>query len=448
MYTPPDAALGRATLHPTDPVPAGSYGTWTITYTVGQYGIDSGGQIKVAIRIVSDWGVPQFEDPSAEGYSSVTTDGPAKIRASWQRRAYVRPIAFALVLDIYDGSLYPGDTVTIVLGDTSGGSPGLRAQTYQESHFEFFVLVDPTNSTDPRIIADRLTLPVVAAKMVDLVCLLPSQAAVGEAVTIFVRGEDMWRNPTEVPAGVQYEWVGDAQATIENNQLHVEGPGTGYLVATVGDFQCRSNPIAFHQRLPVQKRYWGDLHAQTGQTVGVGSEDEYFTFGRDVARLDFMSHQGNDFQISDAYWQHLNETSQKYHDDGSFVVFPGYEWSASSPTGGDHNVIYRREGYPILRSSHWLIPDHPATEQSPAHPANIFYERLKEHVPLEEVLVCQHVGGRYANLRDYFDQDVISLVEVVSVWGVFEWMLWDAFDKGYVVGVMANSDGHHGRPGG
>src|SRR5204863_9687690 len=32
-------------------------------------------------------------------------------------------------------------------------------------------------------------------------------------------------------------------------------------------------------------------------------------------------------------------------------------------------------------------------------------------------------------------------------WGVFEWMLWDAFDKGYVVGVMCNSDGHKGRPG-
>jgi hypothetical protein len=26
-------------------------------------------------------------------------------------------------------------------------------------------------------------------------------------------------------------------------------------------------------------------------------------------------------------------------------------------------------------------------------------------------------------------------------------MLWDAFDMGYVVGVMCNSDGHKGRPG-
>jgi hypothetical protein len=30
---------------------------------------------------------------------------------------------------------------------------------------------------------------------------------------------------------------------------------------------------------------------------------------------------------------------------------------------------------------------------------------------------------------------------------VFEWMLWDAFELGYTVGVMCNSDGHKGRPG-
>ena len=160
-----------------------------------------------------------------------------------------------------------------------------------------------------------------------------------------------------------------------------------------------------------------------------------------------MSHQGNDFQITDSYWQHINETTKHFNNDGNFVVFPGYEWSGSSPTGGDHNVFYKSEGQPILRSSHWLVPQEPETELSPAHPADDFYNKLKKAVEPSEVIVCQHVGGRYANLRKYFDEDLISLVEIVSVWGVFEWMLFDAIDKGYRVGVMANSDGHHGRPG-
>ena len=227
----------------------------------------------------------------------------------------------------------------------------------------------------------------------------------------------------------------------------MDSPGVGYLQVTAGRFSCRSNPIEVRAPGEIVKRFWGDLHAQTGTTVGIGSDDEYFSFGRDKARIDFTSHQGNDFQISDAYWATLNATVERYHEDGRFVVFPGYEWSGSSPTGGDHNIFYRRPGLPILRSSHWLVPEVPPSDLSPAHPADVFYTKMKEAVPLEDVIVAQHVGGRYANLLEFFDEELITLVEVVSKWGVFEWMLWDAFDKGYMIGVMANSDGHHGRPG-
>jgi hypothetical protein len=38
-------------------------------------------------------------------------------------------------------------------------------------------------------------------------------------------------------------------------------------------------------------------------------------------------------------------------------------------------------------------------------------------------------------------------VEVHSDWGTFEWLIADAFDQGYRVGILANSDGHKGRHG-
>jgi hypothetical protein len=38
-------------------------------------------------------------------------------------------------------------------------------------------------------------------------------------------------------------------------------------------------------------------------------------------------------------------------------------------------------------------------------------------------------------------------VEVHSAWGTFEWLLFDAFELGYRVGVVCNSDDHKGRPG-
>jgi hypothetical protein len=36
---------------------------------------------------------------------------------------------------------------------------------------------------------------------------------------------------------------------------------------------------------------------------------------------------------------------------------------------------------------------------------------------------------------------------VHSAWGTFEWILWDALESNYRVGIVASSDGHKGRPG-
>ena len=439
--------LGTIELLQTDDVVAGQWGSWTFRYRAGSYGLDSGAQLKICFPLVTDWEAPQFTEPMAGGYTTAQTAGAAKLRLSWQPKGYVRPWSRALVIDIYDGSLAPGDLVEIVLGDRRQGGPGMRAQTYLESRFEFLTLVDPTNGCDPRPLASSPTLSLVAAELSRLVCLLPSQAEVGATVPIFLKGEDQWRNPLPAPAGCQLQWVGSGQARVVADQLRLDQPGFGYLRVQSGELSCRSNPVQILAAPATQRRFWGDLHAQTKKTVGTGTEEEYFRFARDWGRLDFASHQGNDFQIDDDYWAHINATTAQFHEDGRFVVFPGYEWSGNSPAGGDHNVFFRREGLPIFRSSHWLIPHVPEDELSPAHPVDQLYARLKAHVPAADRLVCAHVGGRYANIHNYFDQEVVTLVELVSCWGVFEWMLWDALERDYIVGVMCNSDGHHGRPG-
>jgi hypothetical protein len=442
--------LGTVTLEPAGPVVAGSIGQWILVYTVGSYGVDEHGTIKLVHRLASDWQNPQFDQPAEPAYTTVTTAGQVKLGISYRKKAYQRPWTSGLVIDVYDGCLVPGDTVTITLGDQSQGSAGIRAQTFQESVHEFRVLVDPTNAHIMQPLPTSPQFPVVAGPPVELVCIVPSQAVVGEPVEISVKGQDVWINPTPAPDGISLNWIGSGEATIEGRRLTIHSPGVGYVAVSVrfgsARLSCRSNPITAFEQPPPLKKYWGDLHAQTASTVGTGTEAEYFTFGRDVARLDFTSHQGNDFQINDELWQHLNETVQAFHEDGRFVVFPGYEWSANTPAGGDRNVFYREEGLPIFRSKHWQI-ETSEDKQTPAHPANVLFERIRQQVDPDKVLLAAHVGGRYADIRRYFDQELNPLVEVVSCWGVFEWLLWDAFDMGYIVGVMGNSDGHKGRPG-
>ena len=62
-------------------------------------------------------------------------------------------------------------------------------------------------------------------------------------------------------------------------------------------------------------------------------------------------------------------------------------------------------------------------------------------------MVIAHVGGRYADIKYAHDGRLERAVEVHSTWGTFEWLLHDAFEQGYRVGVVCHSDDHKGRPG-
>ena len=113
--------LGRAEIRPVGAFPVGFTGTWTITYTVGRFGIDDRGSLLIVQRDMTDAGALQCEDPGALGYVSVSTSGEAKLTARYDSRGWIRSWRGALVVMVDDGSLTPGDRVEVTLGDPSGG---------------------------------------------------------------------------------------------------------------------------------------------------------------------------------------------------------------------------------------------------------------------------------------------------------------------------------------
>ena len=48
------ADLGTATIEPTGAFEAGSYASFTLTYTAGTYGIDDTGALRICFRFASD----------------------------------------------------------------------------------------------------------------------------------------------------------------------------------------------------------------------------------------------------------------------------------------------------------------------------------------------------------------------------------------------------------
>jgi hypothetical protein len=446
--------MGTATLTPAGPFVAGTHVALVLTYTSGQFGIDDSGDLKVVWRGTSDMGKPQFTDPTAANYTTVEASNGAVLEARVDRN-FTRPWVNALSIRVGRGFLRGGETITIRLGDTRKGSPGLRLQTNVEPTFEFKVLVDAFATYQFTELPKSPEIALVAGPAARWKALLPSQNIAGEPFRLCIVAEDRWGNPTADGVGplklTSSSTITGLPGTLtprEDGTTIVEGlvakePGDVSLEISdaSGQWLCRSTPLRVLASAPY-RHYWGDLHAQSEETIGTNSADDYFAYARDKAFLDIVGHQGNDFQITDAFWKRLNELTRQFNVSGRFVALPGYEWSGNTGMGGDRNVFYRAEGRPIRRSSRILVND-PSTED--CYTAKALFEALANSN--EDAVLIAHVGGRYADIKLAHDGRFERAVEVHSTWGTFEWLLHDAFDRGYRVGVVCHSDDHKGRPG-
>src|SRR5207245_9710471 len=137
-----------------------------------------------------------------------------------------------------------------------------------------------------------------------------------------------------------------------------------------------------------------DLHVHSAETIGTNSARELVEFARDRAFLDAMSHQGNDFQITTPFWEELNRLTAEYNRDGSFIIFPGYEWSGNTGLGGDRNVLFMQEDRQIRRSHHALVEDL-SDIATDVNSSDDLFRALKN----EDCVVFANIGGRYANIK-------------------------------------------------
>ncbi len=457
MTTEEIPTYGRATIDPAGDVVAGTIGTWTITYTVGYHGMDDSARILIARRLASNWGVPQFDRPEEAEYTTAWTSGQARLPMHWDTNVFVRPWKRALVIDVRDGALAPGDVVKITFGDTNLGGPGSKAQTFREETYEFRMAVDPFGNGVFELVPDPPVLRLIGGPADRLCVRAPSEVEVGEPFSVTVVAEDCLGNPSDGYQGnVQLAVEGEASVLpahgfrLEERGAHrftgltLPGPGVYRVLARDmdGGLEAASNPIVCYESAPQVRLYWGDIHGQTESTVGTGTVDEYLAFGRDVAALDVVAHCANDLRVTGEHWQETKDLIKRYHEPGRYVTFLAYEWSGLTPGGGDHNVYYLGDDGPLHRSSHGQLADKSDIETD-RYPISKLHETLRER---DDVMVIPHIGGRHANL-DFFDADHTPLIEIASVHGVFEWFAEDAFRRGLRVGFIASSDDHSGRQG-
>ncbi len=450
----------------------GSFGTFKIVYTVGKYGIDDGGSIRVARRGGMK---PQTVDPESPGYTTVTASRDVRLitgslpitqtinkdielfgsRGDTVRASHIRPFWSALQVDVKDGSLYEGDQVFFTFGDTSKGSPGLQLKTSREAEYLFNVFVDPFGTGLFKPVPNSPRITIIGEDVNQIQIVAPSQAVTGKPFEITARALDINGNRSDSYRGTvsfeaedskipaSYTYIEDDVGVHRFEGIVFKKPGL-FRIKIQDDKgnKAVSNPIMVKEKEPELKLYWGDAHGQTKETVGTGSVPEYLSFVRDFAALDFTGWQGNDFQITKPLWEHVKKLIKEYHDPGRFITFLGYEWSGLTPGGGDHNIYFLGDDSQIHRSDHWLIPDK-VDEDTDRYPISELWKTFKGR---KDVLAIPHVGGRHGNF-DFYDPEFIPVIEVHSNHGTFEWFLFDAMERRMKVGFIAASDDHSSRPG-
>jgi hypothetical protein len=139
-----------------------------------------------------------------------------------------------------------------------------------------------------------------------------------------------------------------------------------FLVAALVSLDARGeppvlcNPPNEGARRQGYRIFWGDLHGHTNVSDGTQNNEmpkrqtpeDYYRYGRDVARLHFLALTDHSESISEAEWEHVKEVARQFDSPGRFVPIIGYEWSDDA-TG--HKVVL----FPDLRGGPVYSPPAP-----------------------------------------------------------------------------------------
>ena len=468
---------------------AGQWAELIVTYIVGASGLADGAWIKGTFKFYSDWALFQTSDPKQDNYVSAEySAGPLhpgqtaatvqSLAVRFDQKGHERPFQKAIIVDVVDGYLNPGDKITVRLGDRRWGSRGTRVQTFVEDQFLMRWYIDPVGTSRFAPIRPDIAIPILPGPPIRVKTLNPRVVTPGFSFSIHTHAEDVWGNATTHVSGLK----GQLSIMKENAlgsvwEKNISFPDNGWStirepcsLLEAGDY-ILSTTISHHDdsivasakdyitvdpKFPISRPLFADLHVHSDDTVGTNSTTYNFSYAQQIAGLDVVGYTANDFNITKERWEATLKIIREVNADGEFIVFPGTEWCGNSAAGGDHNVVFLddpRTSEPefpfdrngnVARSFEWN--DQGPSELVPgAWPLDEVYA-MYAHAP-EKHLLIPHVGGRRCNLAWHHPQ-LERLLEIGSAWGLFEWLLRDAVKRGWKLGVSANSDEHRGRCGG
>jgi len=497
-------------ISPKHPVTVGSFNTWTIKYRVGKNGIDVGGAIRVAIDEKGGCGIPQCLYPQDANYIKCFSSAEAHLSLNTtERRRSVTYIPLA-ACDLYfvevlvsGKPLKKGDIVYIIFGDTSKGGKGFQAPVKNCKEFKFWMFIDgkgeykfrnlqPEKPFFKELISEdgkNLSAPlpdspgieIIPDTVRELVLRVPSVVEVSEKFNVHLVGEDKYHNPvSDVKKALKFSCP--SAKSLPSSFIFRKSDGGNRLFSKKGslgiagahritvtdkrkNFLARSNPIKCVKGSPQYRIYWGDIHGHGGLSDGgVGTPDEYYTYARDIARLDFCALTEHGFGCAvKGHWAKIKNAVKKYYYPGRFVTFLAWECMPGRGKNSGHKNIYYLDDDGPFYYCDW--------QRGSGGGENWDKIRCYRRVAENQIKFCRDIEEVWRKLPkrkaltiahhifnwDYHDTHSQRLVEVCSEWGISETGIrqnrsartfQEALERGYNLGFVGGSDNHQNRPGG
>ncbi|MCD6407990.1 CehA/McbA family metallohydrolase [bacterium] len=455
--------IGKARIIPMK-VEVDSFSTFRIIYTCGEVEIKKGGTIKIGIPHA--FSTPQIDNPSGEGYVRIKMPKNLKftsfidinMSSGLTRNGHVGSWTKDIFIKLEEGKLRKGEKIEIIYGDKTEGGPGAKTP-YFTQWFEFTVGVDPEGKrkapyTGFWLLEKQPKVYTITNKVNRLQIYVPTLVSKGELFNLKIIPKDDKNNMVSSYKEKPELIVEDGSAIrIERNvnkflQAKLKTKKEGVYRILVKDLQNGvegiSNPLWAKKEKAEYRVYWGDLHAHTFFTDGLGTIKEAYKYARDVACLDFCSVADHSNFVA-SLWKDFVSIADEFNEEGKFITLYGYEVTTKE---GDVNIYYRRK-YPHYQmkreGNYWNIKS---------------IKDLDDFLKNKECIVIPHLHDGHN--WDYPMDEKRRLVEIYSCWGNHEYKgcpypsygnvkndsyVFSALNKGRKIGITAGSDSHAGHPG-
>ena len=194
--------------------------------------------------------------------------------------------------------------------------------------------------------------------------------------------------------------------------------------------------------------YFGDIHAHSWMSDGMGDLDEFYLQHRDFLRDDFCVLTDHDTFVGNGMipseWREQKDIASHYNDPHHFITMYGQEWTTARWPGayGHKNIYHIDPDIPLM--------DH--TDENADSTEKIFHRAKK----LGAICIPHHTGWTGVDWENH-DPEAQPLVEIVSGHGAFEYMgnkpiyhrggkhgcfVRDGLKRGLKFGLVGASDTH------